>query len=144
MPTMLSSSHTALVQSSFRALLPISDTVARLFYDRLFELAPEVRPLFKGNIDQQGPKLIGMLAIAVKQLERPEDLIPALRELGKRHVDYGVKREHYALVGAAFLWTLRESLGASFTEDVRTAWATTFGFLAGVCIDAAYPAEIAA
>jgi len=138
MTTSLSSQHKALVQSTFRAVLPVSDTVARLFYGRLFELAPELRRLFKSNMDQQGPKLIGMLALAVKELERPAELIPVLQELGRRHVEYGVKSEHYPIVGEALLWTLENVFGTAFTQDVRQAWAATYGFLSSVCIEAAY------
>jgi hemoglobin-like flavoprotein len=138
MNTQLLVAHKTLVQSSFQTVLPISNTVAQLFYGRLFELAPDLKRMFTTSIDIQGPKLIAMLAIAVKSLDHLEDLIPALQDLSRRHIGYGVKAEHYALVGKALLWTLEQGLGAAFTAEVEEAWGRVYGLIADVCIDAAY------
>jgi hemoglobin-like flavoprotein len=138
MNTSLRATHLTAVQSSFQILLPISNTVAQLFYRRLFELVPDLKRLFTTSIDVQGPKLIAMLAIAVKSLDHLEDLIPALQELSKRHVAYGVKPEHYAVVGKALLWTLKQGLGVAFTAEIEEAWSMVYGLIAEVCIEAAY------
>jgi hemoglobin-like flavoprotein len=120
----------ALVQTSFAQVRPIADAAAALFYRRLFELDPTLRPLFKGDMEEQGRKLMEMLALAVKGLDRPETLLPALAALGRRHAGYGVNESHYETVGAALLWTLEQGLGASFTPDIREAWAALYRFVA--------------
>ena len=119
-----------LVQTTFRQIEPQEDTVAGMFYSRLFEIAPEVRPLFKGDMKEQGSKLMGMLGTAVKSLDRIEDIAPAIRTLGRRHAAYGVVDEHYAKVGEALQWTLERGLGDEFTAPVREAWTTVYGVLA--------------
>lgn len=121
-----------LVQSSFRKVVPIAGTAADLFYDRLFEIAPEVRPLFPQDLAEQKKKLISMLATAVTNLHKLETILPAVQDLGKRHKGYGVTSAHYAPVGAALLWTLEKGLGADFTPDVKTAWTEAYTALAGV------------
>lgn len=120
-----------LVQSSFAQVIPIADTAAALFYGRLFELAPELRPLFKGELQEQGRKLMRMIGLAVKGLDRWETLAPVLRDLGRRHEQYGVRGQDYDTVGAALLWTLEQGLGPSFTPEVKAAWAEVYTQLAG-------------
>lgn len=124
----------SLVQDSFRKVVPIAGTAADLFYGRLFETAPEVRPLFPADLSEQKRKLIQMLAVAVNGLSRPEEIVPAVRDLGRRHAGYGVTEGHYAAVGAALLWTLRQGLGEAFTPEVERAWAETYDLLAGLMI----------
>lgn len=127
----------ALVQSSFAQVLPIADTAASLFYARVFELAPEVRPLFKGDMAEQGRKLMAMLRTVVNTLDKPEVLVPAAQQLARRHVAYGVQDAHYPVVGAALLDTLAKGLGEGFTPEVRQAWETAYGTLSSVMIQAA-------
>ena len=127
-----------LVQSSFEKVRPIADTTAQLFYDRLFEIAPEVRPLFTGDMKEQGRKLMTMLATAVVSLDKMGKIIPAVQELGRRHASYGVREEHYGRVGEALLWTLERSLGNDFTPNVRDAWAAIYGTLAQTMLDAVH------
>ena len=121
-----------LVQASFAQVLPISEVAADLFYRRLFQLDPSLQPLFRGDITEQGKKLMTMLKIVINGLDRLEALIPAVEELGRRHVHYGVQETHYETVGAALLWTLREGLGEEFTPEVEAAWATAYTVLAQV------------
>lgn len=128
----------SLVQHSFQQVKPIADQAAALFYGRLFETAPELRPLFKGDVTEQGRKLIATLAVVVNGLRAPEAILPAAQSLARRHVGYGVLPEHYAPVGAALLWTLEQGLGDGFTPEVETAWTAAYGLLSGVMIDAAY------
>jgi len=126
-----------LVQKSWRQVLPIADTAAELFYTRLFTLDPSVKPLFKGDLKAQGRKLMAMIGTAVGGLSKLESIVPAVQDLGRRHVKYGVKDQHYDTVGAALLWTLEQGLGEAFTPDVKSAWTTVYGVLATTMKDAA-------
>ena len=127
-----------LVQSTWELVLPIADQAAMLFYDRLFVLDPELRPLFtRGDMAEQRKKLMQMITVAVRGLERLDELVPAVQALGRRHVGYHVRERDYDTVGAALLWTLEQGLGAAFTPEVREAWTLTYGTLAAVMRDAA-------
>jgi hemoglobin-like flavoprotein len=130
-----------LVQTSFVLVMPIADTAAALFYQRLFELDPSLRPMFRGDIQEQGRKLMSMLKIAVNGLTRLDQLVPAVRELGQRHARYGVRDEHYDTVAAALLWTLGQGLGVAFTPEVEQAWVAAYTLLAGTMKAAAEMVE---
>ena len=119
-----------LVKQSWAQVVPISDKAAELFYGKLFELDPSVRSLFSGDMEEQGRKLMKMIGTAVNALDRLDDVVPAVQDLGVRHIAYGVKDEHYGTVGAALLWTLETGLGEAFTEPTKEAWATVYGVLA--------------
>lgn len=119
-----------LVQDSFRQVAPIAETAAQLFYARLFELDPDLELLFKGNLSEQGRKLMQMLGVAVNSLDRMEQLLPVVRSLGTRHVSYGVRDRDYDTVGQALLWTLRKGLGEAFTPEVEAAWTNVYTTLA--------------
>ena len=119
-----------LVQTSWEKCVPIADQAAALFYGKLFELDPAVKPLFTSEIKEQGKKLMTMITVAVRGLRYLEKLVPAVRDLGKRHIAYGVQNQHYATVGSALLWTLGQGLGEEFTPEVKEAWATVYGVLA--------------
>jgi hemoglobin-like flavoprotein len=127
-----------MVQESFAKLVPIADEAAALFYHNLFAKDPSLKPLFKGDMKEQGRKLMKMIATAVNGLDRLEAIVPAVQDLGRRHVDYGVRADHYDTVGAALLQTLEQGLGAAFTADVKQAWTTVYGVLAQTMKDAAY------
>jgi hemoglobin-like flavoprotein len=131
-----------LVQESWGKVIPVSDTAAQLFYGKLFELDPSLRELFKGDMAEQGKKLMTMINVAVNGLKRLESIVPAVQDLGRRHVDYGVKDEDYDTVGAALIWTLSQGLGDDFTDEVKDAWVTVYGILATTMKNAA--AEVAA
>lgn len=135
-----------LVQSSFAKVAPIADTAAELFYSKLFALDPALKPMFKGDMKEQGRKLMRMIATAVNGLDCLEALVPAVQDLGRRHVAYGVTAAHYDTVGEALLWTLERGLGPDFTPEVNNAWAMVYGLLAQVMKDAAYgaPGAVAA
>ena len=130
-----------LVQQSFAQVAPIAPQAAAIFYGRLFEVAPDVKPLFKGDMKVQGDKLMKALAAVVDGLDRLDQVVPMAQELAKRHLRYGVKREHYAVVGSALLWTLAQGLGPGFTDDVGAAWGEAYGVLSAAMIVAAYGAE---
>ena len=121
----------ALVQSTFKSVAPIASRAADLLYDRLFEIAPDVRQLFSTDLAVQKVKLMAMLAKVVNNLHQLEVILPSLRQLGERHRDYGVSADHYAPVGAAMLWTLEQGLGSTFSPDVKAAWTEAYCALAG-------------
>jgi hemoglobin-like flavoprotein len=125
-----------LVQTSFKKVVPIAATAADLFYDRLFEIAPEVRPMFPQDMKEQKVKLMAMLGTAVTNLHKLDTILSAVKALGQRHKGYGVTAAHYAPVGAALLWTLEKGLGADFTPEVKEAWTETYTALAGVMTSA--------
>lgn len=126
-----------LVQRTFDQVRPIADIAAELFYTRLFELDPSVRPLFKGDLKEQGRKLMNMLQLVVRGLDHPEKIIPAVQQLGVRHAGYGIQEAHYDTVWAALLWTLEQGLREAFTPEVHAAWASAYTLLAGLMRDAA-------
>lgn len=126
-----------MVQESFRKVVPIAGTAADLFYNRLFEIAPDVRPLFPDDLADQKKKLVAMLATAVTNLHNLDTIVPAVESLGKRHAAYGVTDAMYEPVGAALLWTLEQGLGPDFTPPVKAAWTETYVTLAGVMQKAA-------
>ena len=133
-----------LVQSSFAKVAPISDVAAGLFYGRLFEIAPEVKPLFRGDMGEQGRKLMATLGVVVNGLKNLDAILPAAKALAVKHVGYGVKAADYAPVGEALIWTLEKGLGADFTTEVKGAWVAAYGALSGVMIAEAYGEEAAA
>ena len=126
-----------LVQDSFAKVAAIRDQAAALFYRRLFELDPGLRPLFKGAMTAQGARLMTALGGVVGSLDQLERILPALRALGRRHAAYGVRPEHYATVGEALIWTLQQALGPAFTREMRRAWIDAYGRLAWTMIAAA-------
>jgi hemoglobin-like flavoprotein len=120
----------ALVQESWKHVEPIAGVAAELFYARLFALEPSLRALFKGDMSQQGRKLMSMISVAVGSLERLDELVPAVQALGRRHTGYGVEERHYTVVESALVWTLGQGLGARFTKEVEHAWRVAYGVLA--------------
>jgi hemoglobin-like flavoprotein len=120
-----------LVQKTWEKVLPISESAATRFYSRLFELDPSTRPLFAhSNMPEQRKKLMNVIDMAVNGLDTLDKLIPAVRNLGRRHVSYGVTHEQYSSVGSALIWTLEQGLGTDFTPEVREAWTTVYALLA--------------
>ena len=130
-----------LVKESWAKVLPITETAAELFYGKLFELDPDVRSMFKGDMKEQGRKLMAILNTAVNALDNLETIVPAVQEMGKRHVAYGVKDEHYDLVGAALIWTLGAGLKDDFTEDTKIAWINVYTLIANTMKAAASEVE---
>jgi len=115
-----------LIQNSFEKIKPIEAVAAKLFYERLFSIAPQVRHMFKADLTSQGMMLMQSLGAAVALLDNPERLILLLEGLGQRHKGYGVTEEHFAPVGQALLWTLEQGLGADFSGPTREAWTELF------------------
>jgi len=126
-----------LVQDSWAKVVPISETAAELFYGKLFELDPSVRAMFKGDMKEQGRKLIAILNTAVNALTKLETIVPAVQAMGKRHVDYGVKDEHYDTVGEALIWTLGVGLKDDFIDETKDAWLAVYTLVATTMKEAA-------
>ena len=119
-----------LVKDSWAKVVPISETAAELFYGKLFELDPGVRAMFKGDMKEQGRKLMAILNTAVNALDKLETIVPAVQDMGKRHVAYGVKDEHYDTVGEALIWTLGAGLKDAFTDETKDAWIAVYTLVA--------------
>ena len=132
------------IQDSFAKVAPISEQAAALFYGRLFEIAPAVKPLFRGDMQEQGRKLMATLAVVVNGLSDLPAILPAASALAKRHVQYGVAAGDYAPVGEALLWTLERGLGAQWNAELAAAWAAAYSVLADFMIGEAYGRSAAA
>jgi hemoglobin-like flavoprotein len=127
-----------LVQQSFAKVAPISEQASVIFYDRLFEIAPQVRAMFPDDMKEQRKKLMATLAVVVNGLTNLEAVLPAASALAKRHVSYGAKPDHYPVVGSALLYTLEKGLGNGWTPDVAAAWNATYATLSTFMISEAY------
>lgn len=127
----LSNHEKTLIQTTFNQIAPQADAAAELFYKRLFEIAPDTKPLFANtDMQDQGGKLMQTIGLVVSEIDHLDTLIPAVEALGKRHIDYGVHKEQYAIVGQALIWTLEQALGHDFTDEVRLAWIKVYSTLA--------------
>ncbi|MCU7940797.1 MAG: hemin receptor [gamma proteobacterium symbiont of Bathyaustriella thionipta] len=122
----------SLVRCSWKMVKPISEQAAEIFYGRLFSEYPEVKTYFKGDMKEQGKKLMSMINAAVSGIDDLESLLQPIAEMGARHVDYGVKDEDYDKVGAALLWTLEQALGPELNEEIKEAWIVTYATVANV------------
>jgi hemoglobin-like flavoprotein len=140
----MTSEQVKAVQDSFAKVVPISEQAAEIFYGRLFEIAPAVKPLFHGDMKQQGKKLMDTLTFVVNGLGNLEAVLPEASALAKRHVGYGVKATDYAPVGEALLWTLERGLGEHWTPDVAAAWTAAYTVLSDFMVGEAYGHNVAA
>jgi hemoglobin-like flavoprotein len=128
----------AAIRLSFISVAEKPTSLAAMFYARLFELDPSLRPLFKSDLVEQGQKFMQILAVMVRSLDDLESLTAAIEALGRRHLKYGVKMEHYETVGNALIWTLEKQLGGQFTPEVRDAWEAIYACLASVATAQTY------
>ena len=126
----LTPDHIALVQETFKSVAEISEQAAELFYNRLFEIDPALKALFKNDLKEQGRLLMAMIATAVNGLNDLDAIVPAVQDLGGRHAGYGVKDSDYDTVAEALLWTLDQGLGDAYTPEVATAWTAVYTVLA--------------
>jgi len=131
-----------LVQASFEQVKLVADDAAEIFYNRLFDVAPYTRHLFTGDMRKQGAMLMSTLGLAVGSLHEVEKIIPAVQALGRRHAGYGVKFEHFAVVGESLLWTLKQALGPAFTFELKEAWTNAYLMLADVMQEAMGEPEV--
>jgi len=130
-----------LVRGSFWHVSRMGQETAAMFYDRLFEIAPQVRPLFPADLTEQGTKLMSMLGSIVARLHDHEVLFPMVEDLARRHVAYGAQPAHYEAVGTALMAALARTLGDRFTPEVEAAWRSAFDALARTMVEAAWPPE---
>ncbi|USG60567.1 globin domain-containing protein [Sneathiella marina] len=127
-----------LVHESWQQVVPIADTASELFYNRLFELEPGLKPLFCGtDMTGQRHKLIAALTAVVDNLDQVAELAPIIAALGRRHRGYGVEAQHYDVVGQALLDTLKTGLGESWSVELAEAWTTLYGTVAALMQDGA-------
>ena len=130
-----------IVKLSFGKIMPFKDQVAELFYYRLFELDPSLRLMFKSDMTEQKQKLMVALALVVTNLEKMDSLLPAIRELGRRHKSYGVRNRQYDVVGSALTWTLEIGLGTGWNKELADAWSNAYGRVAAAMIEGAESPE---
>lgn len=130
-----------IVKLSFAKIMPFKDQAAELFYCRLFELDPSLRLMFKSDMTEQKQKLMVAIAMVVTNLEKMDGLLPAARELGRRHKTYGVRNRHYEVVGAALLWTLEIGLGTGWNKELADAWSNAYGRVAAAMVEGAESPE---
>jgi nitric oxide dioxygenase len=128
-----------LVQTSFEKFIVDIDVAARVFYDRLFEIQPSLKPLFKGDIRVQGRKLITMVLFIVNGLDDVDNLLPQIQLLGETHVGYGVKPQDYSIMLQALLATLKHNLGREFTPETEEAWRVVYSLMADTAIRSGFP-----
>ena len=121
-----------LVETSFQRIAAEADKAADIFYERLFAVSPDVRALFSPDLAEQKKKLMQTMEVAVVNIRHLDSVTPALKEMGRRHVGYGVTVPQYALVGGALIWTLNRMLGPDFTPEMRAAWTELYTTLATV------------
>lgn len=126
----LTTNQIDLIQNSFAKVEPIADQAAEIFYKRLFEYDPYLKPMFKGNMKEQGRKLMKTLKVAVAGLKDLGKIVPVLEQLAERHIDYGVRPQDYTTVGNALLYTLKTGLGDDFTPETRQAWVSLYKVVA--------------
>ena len=132
-----------LVQQSFEKVAAMGEPAAELFYGELFAIDPSLRRMFKGDMREQHKKLLGALALVIRSLHAPTSILPAVKALAVKHVQYGVTPIHYTYVGNALLRTLKKGLGEQFTPELRDAWTEAFRLLAGIMKEAAYGRDLA-
>jgi hemoglobin-like flavoprotein len=126
-----------LVQISFQKIVPVSNLAARLFYSRLFELDPSLRSLVTGNMQEREQKLITTVQLVVEGLDRPDEIIPAIKQLGQQSARFGLRSRDYDTVGKALLWTLAKGLGVTFTPPIKAAWVVACELLIATLKEAA-------
>lgn len=127
----------ALVKESFESLRPIPRGVGRAFYEKLFDLDPSLKALFKGDLDAQGAMFVSALGLAVAGMDDAHTGDRPLRDLGQRHAAYGVTGAHFATFREALVRTLREQIGPGFTDAHAAAWRTAFDRIGLVMREAA-------
>jgi len=124
-----------LVKETWSYVITKSDEAGELFYSRLFEVAPGVRHLFKGEIKEQAHKLMSMVTYVVTKLEKLDTILGEVRSLAQRHTKYGAKAEHYAVVGECLIYTLKSGLGHRWNKETEEAWLAVYGVLSNAMIE---------
>ena len=140
----MTAQRTQLILHTWNAVSTIDDvTVGTIFYNRLFEIAPGVRSLFKAPVPEQSKKLMAMLHYLIRNLHKPAEISASLANLAQRHAKYNVQAEHYTIVGEALLYTLEKGLGHLWNAEVREAWLCLYTHIANVMLAASETAKAA-
>ncbi len=126
----LTTAQIALIRDSFHRLQPDVETASELLYERLFEIAPELRSMFRSDMAGQGMQFMTTLGVILQHLDDPETLRPHLEHLAQGHAAYGVKPEHFRLMGQALIWAMRKTMGDKFPEGAAAAWEDAYELLA--------------
>ncbi len=126
----LTTAQIGLIRDSFHRLEPDVETASELLYVRLFEIAPELRSMFRSDMTGQGMQFMRTLGLIVQHLDDPETLRPHLEHLAQGHAAFGVKPEHFRPMGQALIWAMRETLGETFPEAAAAAWEAAYELLA--------------
>ncbi|MGE5107240.1 MAG: globin family protein [Sphingobacteriales bacterium] len=134
-----------LIRASWTLVSAIDpETVGNLFYTRLFEIAPEVKPMFRNSLSEQSKKLLTTLGYVISSLNRLDSVADDIAKLAHRHVKYGVKPVHYIAVGEALLWTLEKGLGEHWNNELKEAWSQCYSILSAAMIGVSDQAKNAA
>jgi hemoglobin-like flavoprotein len=127
-----------LLETSFQKIAPQGEAFVTAFYDRLFTTYPNTRAFFAStNMQEQRKKLLGALILVIQHLKKPEVLTSALKGLGQRHVAYGVRPEHYPLVGTILLATFADFLGDDWTQEYHDAWVQAYEAICAIMLEGA-------
>lgn len=132
------------LETSFDLLAPRGDELMDLFYTRLFEAAPTVRPLFPTDMQRQKTMLLGALVLLRKSLRNLDEIVPKLRDLGARHLAYGARPEHYPLVGETLIGAMAELAGTNWQQAYEQAWSNAFNLVAATMLAGAEAATLEA
>jgi NAD(P)H-flavin reductase/hemoglobin-like flavoprotein len=126
-----------LVRESFAVVEPQAEQVVEAFYATLFSIAPELRELFPLNMQVQRSRFLRALVHIVQMVDRPDELVPFLRQLGRDHRKFGVASAHYEPLGMALLSAIKKFAGETWTVEVEHAWAEAYTIVARAMLDAA-------
>ena len=135
----MTANEVEIVQRTWRAVQAVGDTATELFYGKLFSLDPSLQKLFHGEAKDQGRNLTAMISVVVGSLSRPERVVLAVQQLGRRHAAYGVQARHFELARTALLWMLEQVLEEAYTPLVGAAWGRVYDFLAATMRDGFSP-----
>ena len=126
------------LEASFDHLAARGDELVESFYQRLFTVAPGVRPLFAGtDLKRQKGMLLAALVLLRNSLRDLESVTPKLRDLGARHVRYGALPEHYPIVGEVLIASMAEIAGEAWTVEYEQAWTEAFAVVSAAMLDGA-------
>ncbi|MDW7691655.1 globin family protein [Flammeovirgaceae bacterium SG7u.111] len=132
----MTESQIQLVKESWGKVVPIATQAGEMFYGRLFEAAPQVKPMFSSDTKAQAIKLTSMLTYVVNKLDKLDEILSEVQQLAVRHTKYGIEPAHYAVVGECLIWTLEQGLGDAWNDELKKAWVTAYTILSGAMIEA--------
>lgn len=124
-----------LVKETWSYVIVKFDEAGELFYSRLFEVAPGVRHMFKGEMKEQARKLMNMVTYVIAKLDKLDTIVDEIKGLAQRHNKYGAMPEHYAVVGECLIYTLKTGLGSRWNDEVEGAWLAVCGVLSDAMIE---------